>query len=125
MGGCAVIFEARTITIGDERSIVTLDYERVDDDGAVIWVDWSLYSVANIGGDPVAFVGDDGPTWDFMKASLRASGHVKWDGCHEFTVEDYHGCEPADLDKFLQTITAATREAAKLLTRSECDWKKK
>lgn len=112
--------EARTITIGDDRSVVVLRYQLLQ--GRVLWVNWCLYSVANIGGDPEVFIGDDGPTDDFTRASLRASGYVKWDGCHELAVEDYHGCEPADLVVFLQTITAATREAAKLLTRSECNW---
>jgi hypothetical protein len=117
-----VNYEARTIEVGPDRFVAVLDH---DGDEDVVWVDWKLYSVANLDGDPVVFVGDCGPTWEFTEASLRASGHVKWDGCHEFTVEDYHGCEPADLRRFLQAIAAATCAAAKLLTQSEYEWKER
>lgn len=113
--------EALVIGVEDDRFVVVLSHYFVTAD-EVIWVDWSLYySVANADGPPEVFVGD-GCTEDFALASLRASGHVKWDGCHEIDVEDYHGCRPGDLDVFLRAVASATRAAAGLLTRSEYEW---
>lgn len=118
-----MISEARTIEVGSDRFIAVLRSPQERDE--VLWVKWYLYCVANLDGLPTWFVGDDGPTEDFSLASLRASGHVKWDGCHEFTVEDYHGCEPADLSRFLAVIVTATCLAARLLTRNEYEWERR
>lgn len=112
-------YEARTIRVADDRFIVVLDYE---EDEQVWWVNWRLFSVANVDGEPAWFVGDDGPTTDFGMASVRAEGHVKWDGCHEFQVGDYHGCRPRDLRRFFQAIVAATSTAARLLTQGDRRW---
>lgn len=115
------------LVIGDEdRFVCVLDWdEQPDGDEPVIWVNWKLYSVANADGSPEVFVSDGGVTRDFELASLRAEGHVKWDGCHEFEVGDYHGCRPEDLEHFLAAIRDATRAAASHLTSSECDWSEK
>lgn len=120
--------QALTLGQEDQRFICVLDWE--EDTGwscarwsaPTIWVNWKLYSVANTEGPPEVFVSDDGVTRDFSLASLRAEGHVKWGGCHEFEVGDYHGCRPEDLEHFLAAIRDATRAAASHLTSSECDW---
>ena len=118
-------YQATVLDDEDHRFICVCDWEEVagwDSDPQTIWVNWCLYSVVNADGPPEYFVGDNGPTRDFERASLRAEGHVKWDGCHEFEVCDYHGCRPEDLEHFLTAIRDATRTAASHLTSSECDW---
>lgn len=112
-------YEALTLGPDVDRFVAVLSCDETD---RVLWVNWALYSVANADGPPDLFICDDGFTDDFEQASVAAEGFVKWDGCHEFTVEDYHGCSPKDLGTFLGAIAAAARAAAGLLTDSEHDW---
>lgn len=99
--------EALVLNVSEERFVGVLSYDRHYND-EVVCVSWRLFSVVNVDGAPEVFLSDSGPTWGFTRAQVLATGHVKWDGCHEFEVETYHGCSPK---------AASTR-----LTHSEFDW---
>lgn len=45
-------------------------------------------------------------------------GFIKWDGCHEFLIDQMHFCDLATSAAFFRTITAALEKAVEIVYRS-------
>lgn len=96
------------------------------DDGEVRWVNWKMYPLMGLDsiegelpGEETLFCGKDGGgTYELELAQVCTSGHVKWDQCQEFNVDDgpLHFCANKEVEDWFNAVRYARDEAAQKLT---------